>query len=825
MLAKASLIRRLTAISAALAIVGALLVPSFSSAPAGAVSSLDFNPGNIVSDALFYDGLGMSSIEIQNFLNGKVPHCTIGDPGRTAGMVWGSTTISDTCLRDFGMTTSTRAANAYCSSYVGSTRESAAQIIAKVGAACGISPKVLLVMLEKEQTLVSDSWPTVRQFDVAMGYGCPDSGPGHSANCDANYYGFFNQVYLSAWQLKVYRGNPNNYNYKPFQVNTIKWNPNPDCGTSQVQIQNWATAALYIYTPYRPNQAALNAGWGTGDGCSSYGNRNFFLFFSTWFGTGPPEYQTAIDSKWSQNPWLGAPQSEYNSFTANGGGVVRAYQYGAITWASGAGAHVLSGGFRDFYNSRGGVGGPLGWPTTDVSNRADNRSIQGYTLAAATFTPEHGFAVLSGSIRNHYNSHAFGLDGPLGWPTGDASCSSVSVCTQPFEFGSIAQSGNSTSIIIPDVQALLARLGTTAGEAATALNAIRANGGGFVLGMTRGAITWSKASGAHFVSSGPIRDRFNSLGGLVGTLGWPKSDRESIAEGIYTQVFNGGSLWETPDGSVTYMNEGISDRYIELLQSTNTVGFPVGDSITRVSNGGGVVQGFTLAAMTWSDRTGAVVLKEPVRAPYNAQGGLDSMSIGWPFQDAVSLGGGNAQAFERAVLFVNPAGEASLIRPDLAIAYETTYGGPAGILGWPIGTTNNSSSSKGVGAVQGFESGALVSFPTVGEFIIQGEIRRVYNLDGGLSGSLGWPTSNVNQFTANGGGSVQGFENAAILSSPSGTFSVSGGIREYYATLNSFSGSLGWPTSAQTCSAADICTQSFQNGTLSWSPVSGGSRI
>ncbi|MGK0715088.1 hypothetical protein ACR5KS_03335 [Leucobacter sp. W1153] len=263
----------------------------FSIAPEGAdASTPGFNPGNIISDGLFYQGDAMNATEVQNFLNLRVPRCTIGDPGRTAGMAWGSTSIADKCLRDYSVSnTPSRPANSFCGAYPGAANETAAQIIAKVGAACGISQRVLLITLEKEQSLVTDSWPTVRQFDVATGYYCPDSGPGGSANCNPEYFGFLAQVYFAAWQLKVYRVHGDRYNYKPFATNTIQWHPNTSCGTSQVYIENWATAALYIYTPYRPNQAALDAGWGTGDACSSYGNRNFYRFYTNWFGptTGP----------------------------------------------------------------------------------------------------------------------------------------------------------------------------------------------------------------------------------------------------------------------------------------------------------------------------------------------------------------------------------------------------------------------------------------------------------------------------------------------------------------------------------------------------------
>jgi hypothetical protein len=72
----------------------------------------------------------------------------------------------------------------------------------------------------------------------------------------------------------------------------IQYNPNAGCGSGTVYIQNQATAGLYNYTPYQPNPAALNNLYGTGDGCSAYGNRNFWRMFNDWFGStyGPPDY-------------------------------------------------------------------------------------------------------------------------------------------------------------------------------------------------------------------------------------------------------------------------------------------------------------------------------------------------------------------------------------------------------------------------------------------------------------------------------------------------------------------------------------------------------
>nr|BFF10637.1 hypothetical protein GCM10025699_19400 [Microbacterium flavescens] len=96
-------------------------------------------------------------------------------------------------------------------------------------------------------------------------------------------------MYGGAWQLKRYANPPGTSQfftwYAPGKTWNILYHPDRSCGTSPVLIQNQATANLYYYTPYRPNAAALRAGYNEGDRCSSYGNRNFYNFFTDWFGS------------------------------------------------------------------------------------------------------------------------------------------------------------------------------------------------------------------------------------------------------------------------------------------------------------------------------------------------------------------------------------------------------------------------------------------------------------------------------------------------------------------------------------------------------------
>ncbi|RZU64353.1 hypothetical protein EV379_0648 [Microterricola gilva] len=267
---------------AALALAVGVLVPVTISAdlqPAAAASAAEFDPGYIISDENFYAGSAMTEGEIQSFLNAKSNGCASGY----------------TCLKDYRVNTYTRSADAMCSSYSGAGNESAARVIAKVATACGINPRVLLVTLEKEQGLVSTRIASTSKYDRAMGYACPDT-----ADCDTAFFGFYNQVYKSAWQFKRYANPPGTnktYTWYPVGATTnVAYHPNAACGSSPVRIRNAATAALYYYTPYQPNASALANLYGTGDACGAYGNRNFWRMYTDWFGSTVAPRYGSLDS-------------------------------------------------------------------------------------------------------------------------------------------------------------------------------------------------------------------------------------------------------------------------------------------------------------------------------------------------------------------------------------------------------------------------------------------------------------------------------------------------------------------------------------------------
>lgn len=239
-----------------------------------------WDPGRIIDDAVFTNVNTMTPSNIQNFLNSKIPSCDtngtqlseyggpdINNDGKVQRWEYGQAYLSQTtftCLKD----------------YVAPDNRSAAQVIYDTALRYSINPQVFIVLLQKEQGLVTDNWPSNSQYRTATGYGCPDTAP-----CDSQYYGIINQL---DWAGKMFRAIVNNSPtwYTPYILgnNTIRYSPSVSCGSSAVTIQNRSTQALYNYTPYQPNSAALSAGYGNAPPCGSYGNRNFWLYFNNWFG-------------------------------------------------------------------------------------------------------------------------------------------------------------------------------------------------------------------------------------------------------------------------------------------------------------------------------------------------------------------------------------------------------------------------------------------------------------------------------------------------------------------------------------------------------------
>ncbi len=230
--------------------------------------SAEYVEHNLIDSALYLDAASMSQADIQSFLQAR------------GGYIANYSSYSE---RD-------------------GKNVLASQIIYEAAQDYGISPKVILATLQKEQSLVTAKNPTNSQLTFAMGYGCPDGG-------SCSYPGFYNQVDNAAWQFR--------FNFERARGNNTWWRvgQNYACGGTTryystglypgrsvtfyddngvayktFTINNPATASFYCYTPHaynNPQGLYGNPQFGyTGQYYS--GSYNFVKSYELWFGSTQP---------------------------------------------------------------------------------------------------------------------------------------------------------------------------------------------------------------------------------------------------------------------------------------------------------------------------------------------------------------------------------------------------------------------------------------------------------------------------------------------------------------------------------------------------------
>jgi uncharacterized protein with LGFP repeats len=734
---------------------------TISQEPADALTGSQFNAGDIISNDVFFNSASMTAAQIQAFLVQQEPSCTA-----SAGYP---------CLKNYTLTTSTIASSGpgLCTGYTGAPSEAASAIIYQVAQACGINPQVLLVTLEKEQSLVSSSAPTSYMYRSAMGYGCPDT-----SACDSTYYGLFNQLYQAAWQFKRY-GNPegssNTFTWFPVgKPSQIAYNPQSTCGTGSVTIQNEATAALYYYTPYQPNAAALANLNGAGDSCSAYGNRNFWVIFNNWFGS--PTSSAAGDISALYNAQggasgpLGPATSGLITIPDNGGGYGQAFTGGSIYWTSKNGAFSILGDFRDYYFTLGGAAGPLAWPLSNlISIPSDGggrgQALQGGSIYGSSF----GVFSVQGSIRSEYFANGGG-GGTLGWPTADA--------------------------------------GT-----------VSANGGGLGQPFSTGSV-YSSSAGT-FAVQGPILTEYFAAGGAAGTLGWPASEAIPIASngGGTGQAFQLGSVYTSKTGTFS-VSGNIRNFYFSQAGAAGPLGWPTAEQTcsTDISE---CSQEFAGGMVVWRQSTGGYVASPEIETAYQQSGGVTG-PLGYALTGPIAIsasGGGLGQVFSSgSIYWTKAAGAFSVVGPIRDFYFAN--GGSAGALGWPVG--NQICGLADGGCSQAFQNGTVFASTVNGGRVSTASIDAAYLAMKGATGTLGlaqsWPITI--QGATSGLGQV--YQNGSIFwTSTQGAHGVVGAIRDAYFGLGGAVGRLGWPSGDQVCDAAGACTQTFQNGSIAWSAATG----
>ena len=199
----------------------------------------NFNPNKIIDDNELLNTSSMSLSDIQTFLQSKnsylANYSTLNAHGTTKSA---AEIIYDASNNNYD-----------CSGVTLSDTPTEFEKQQKCRHITTVNPKFLLVLLQKEASLVEDPSPSQGRLDWAAGYGCPDGWV-----CNPYYKGFGKQVNSAALQFLAYINEQDHYNYKAGQTYTINNTLDPYCTTSNQTMSvtplNKATAALYNYTPH-----------------------------------------------------------------------------------------------------------------------------------------------------------------------------------------------------------------------------------------------------------------------------------------------------------------------------------------------------------------------------------------------------------------------------------------------------------------------------------------------------------------------------------------------------------------------------------------------
>lgn len=132
---------------------------------------------------------------------------------------------------------------------------------------------------------------------------------------------------------------------------------------------------------------------------------------------------TAIDDKWRENQWLGAPVDEGagsdEGALPDGRGRVRDFQHGSIYWTPEHGAHVVLGAIRVKWAQVGGHAGFLGYPVSDeVPCGPGEGRFNHFEGGSIYWRADIGAHEVHGAIRDKWASMGW-QDSPLGYPISD----------------------------------------------------------------------------------------------------------------------------------------------------------------------------------------------------------------------------------------------------------------------------------------------------------------------------------------------------------------------------------------------------------------------
>ncbi len=455
---------------------------------------------------------------------------------------------------------------------------------------------------------------------------------------------------------------------------------------------------------------------------------------------------------------------------------------------------------------------PVGTPVRFAGGRF-TVTVTGVTAGAATVrvvpaTPTAGVHSLAG-----------GDPGPQGTLVEAETCDAARRCTARYEharvFWSPATGGH--SVAAPELAAWEPDAGALGYPTRDRTCGLRDSG--CFQPFEGGGIYTTPATGTHAVS-GEVYARWARGGWENGSLGYPTTDVTMLArDGGRFAHFQGGSVYWSPGTGARVLSGAVRDRWAASGWENGPLGYPTTD-VTVLARDGGRFAHFRGGSVYWSPGTGARVVSGAVRDRWAASG-WEGGALGYPVTDTTCglARGGCYQHFQGGTVLAGPASGSWAVSGGVRDGWFRA-GSENGALGYPTGAAV--CGLRDGGCFQRFEGGPLYWSRSTGGHAVTGPAGDVWARQGWEGGPLGYPVTGA-VCGLRDGGCYQHFQGGTVLTSPaSGSWAVSGPLRDGWFRTGSENGALGYPASAPVCGLRDGgCLQRFQGGSLYWSPATG----
>lgn len=146
----------------------------------------------------------------------------------------------------------------------------------------------------------------------------------------------------------------------------------------------------------------------------------------------------------AENGGMGYPTSD--EILDGYGGVYQTFESGAIVYSPRIGATISFGAIRNLWLATGGVGGGMGYPTSNEILDGRGGVYQTYERGAIIYGPGYGTFVSFGAIRSMWLSTG-GVNGRLGYPTSNEYVTSTGNVAQNYQGGIIRWGTQGNTIV------------------------------------------------------------------------------------------------------------------------------------------------------------------------------------------------------------------------------------------------------------------------------------------------------------------------------------------------------------------------------------------